>query len=419
MKSTTIQVPDGVLSVGGRRALRAAGGAVVAVLVLMSACDDTSGPAPGLGVGPDSIAFSFVHRRDTAAVRQLTITNTGGGTLHWTAEAELEWLTVTPRTGSAPATVDLRVDTAGLIVGSYAGVVKIVADSGEEDSVFVALDVDGAPPSGITFVRGDTLYFMDSDGGQLRPLLADTARRSVIDWAPDGERFAVSRGPSRLVGALFDMRPDGSDIRLIADHGAGTPVYSPDWSPDGTRIVYTVYTEEPISRTDLWIVDVAAGDRQQFSTTADRATWSPDGSWIAFQSDLRIQLKRADGSAEVELAPDINHASAPSWSPDGTRIAFHVRDSAEGNITDWDLYIVEVESGETAVLTGSPEWDDLFPQWSPDGSRILFRRRGAEAGAVPRIFTIVPDGTGLTEIPGTEGAGAAQWRPWVAPGARR
>jgi len=52
----------------------------------------------------------------------------------------------------------------------------------------------------------------------------------------------------------------------------------------------------------------------------------------------------------------------PALSPDGKRIAF-----ASNRSGFWDLYLLEIESGETTRLTNTPEYDGA-PSWSPDGA---------------------------------------------------
>lgn len=54
----------------------------------------------------------------------------------------------------------------------------------------------------------------------------------------------------------------------------------------------------------------------------------------------------------------------PTLSPDGTKIAF-----ASNRSGYWDLYLLEIESGETTRLTNTKAYDGA-PSWSPDGAWI-------------------------------------------------
>ena len=53
---------------------------------------------------------------------------------------------------------------------------------------------------------------------------------------------------------------------------------------------------------------------------------------------------------------------SPALSPDGSKIAF-----ASNRSGYWDLYLLEIESGETTRLTNTQAYDGA-PSWSPDGA---------------------------------------------------
>ncbi len=62
----------------------------------------------------------------------------------------------------------------------------------------------------------------------------------------------------------------------------------PSWSPDGTKIAWTV-TEETKRRVELWVVNRLTGDHQviwagkeDFYTLPRGPLWSPGGQYIAF-----------------------------------------------------------------------------------------------------------------------------------------
>lgn len=79
-----------------------------------------------------------------------------------------------------------------------------------------------------------------------------------------------------------------------------------------------------------------------------------------------------------------------SWSPDGSRIAFAA--DRDGN---FDLFIVSSGGGEPVRLTSSPA-NETQPAWSPDGSRLVFRSDDDGGG----LFTIGIDGSSARRIAG-------------------
>ena len=80
-------------------------------------------------------------------------------------------------------------------------------------------------------------------------------------------------------------------------------VGSPKISPDGKHVVYEqtrTNWDANAFETDLWIADVATGERHQLTTTGhscNPAEWSPNGKWIAFVSDRPGALPNCGWSA--------------------------------------------------------------------------------------------------------------------------
>ena len=62
-------------------------------------------PPPTIGVSPSSFSFSATEGGSNPASQSLSITNTGGGTLSWSASDDATWLSLSPASGNAPSTV--------------------------------------------------------------------------------------------------------------------------------------------------------------------------------------------------------------------------------------------------------------------------------------------------------------------------
>jgi len=195
-------------------------------------------------------------------------------------------------------------------------------------------------------------------------------------WAPDGKSifFISDRGGTSDVWWLpVDNRgnPTGQARPLTAGVGVGTIALS----KDGTKLAYT----KVIDRSNIWSIPIKP-DRlltlaEALPLTAEnhyieRLSISPDGQWLAFDSNRRgnmdIWIMRKDGSELRQLTTHHAHDWTPRWSPDGKKIVFHSLRS--GNR---DLFVIPVSGGAITQLTDHPA-EDIAGNWAPDGQSIGF-----------------------------------------------
>lgn len=203
-----------------------------------------------------------------------------------------------------------------------------------------------------------------------------------------GTPIAISELSGRIVfddfEDVFVMDVDGSNVVKLADDPDG-PEFDGAWSPDGESVVYRDSTRG-INTNDEVFVTAADGSSRR-NITNDPANdwgpdWSPDGSTIVFSSDrdgagrLAGYLVDPDGSNLRPLDLDV-WFEYPSFSPDGTQIVFESHDG-----TDYEVYVVDIETGKTRQLTDSPGGDG-WPVWSPDGSTIAFSSERDDCAFLP------------------------------------
>ena len=106
---------------------------------------------PSLSVSPAMENFSLTQG-SSAASGQVTISNTGGGTLTFTAQSNQGWLTLISTGGAAapslPASLSFTVDPSGLSAGLYTGQITVSdTNSSSQATVTVILTVTQAAPS--------------------------------------------------------------------------------------------------------------------------------------------------------------------------------------------------------------------------------------------------------------------------------
>jgi Tol biopolymer transport system component len=95
--------------------------------------------------------------------------------------------------------------------------------------------------------------------------------------------------------------------------------------------------------------------------------WSPDGNRIAYNCDVGICLKNANGLGEAEqIYAGTNFTS--QWSPDGRYIIFLRR----GVKTRLDMYALSMTGEHKEALLLNSAADEQNPQLSPDGKWLAY-----------------------------------------------
>jgi TolB protein len=209
----------------------------------------------------------------------------------------------------------------------------------------------------IAFVRNSALWKMQADGSAKQKLASGLANsiETNVSWSPNGARLVFDRkgdlwtvnanglNPVRItntptIETAPMWKPTGGMIafefsdpntatfglHLIRPNGANdTPIPNtlfgaePDWSPDGTRLVYS-------NQGDLFTINPDGSGKQTFlNPTGQRlavdAAWSPDSKQIAYallvnEDDTRIVRRPvAGGMAHVVFRR--YHWFSPSWQP--------------------------------------------------------------------------------------------------------
>lgn len=222
-------------------------------------------------------------------------------------------------------------------------------------------------------------------------------RRSIVAggalWSPDGETILINY-PDVAHWGYFLTAPDGSHEREFGDI-----LYQPQWSPDGSRIVYARGTV-PGNGYDLHIRNAdGGGERPLVSVPGDEThpQWSPDGRQILFtRFDIPpgpLWVMASDGSAlrKIPLAEMKWAARDARWSPDGKRIAYG--DGAR-------IFVANADGSEPrAILGACHRWPNsscegqamfMYPSWSPDGRLIAFH---ASVDGFGRVGVAAPDGS--------------------------
>ena len=260
----------------------------------------------------------------------------------------------------------------------------------------------------------DRIYLANDDGSGVTPLVAGR----YPAWARNGRQIAFTEA-GRL--AIRVIGVDGSGDRVIAADG-----WDPAWSPDGRELVFV--SRRGDSEIDVVNVDGSnrrslfdSGGYLSFGPA-----WSPDGQRIVFYIGtyqdwcFGLWIVNADGSNARQLGgpgvgpplrncffafeASLTDGARPAWSPDGSEIAFV---SDVGGSTQFSIHVAQSDGSGRRLRVPAPATD---PDWTPDG-RLIYTKGAFDSPT--RIF-ISDGGTERQLIPDATAPARATYRDWSA-----
>jgi TolB protein len=238
-------------------------------------------------------------------------------------------------------------------------------------------------------------YTLDPTTGQRSVLVANgedavvSFDRTRVAYVRDLDRdLCPYRDPTGICWAFNDLLtadPSGANERAVAHTADVVNRFGPDWSPKGSRILFSWSTLDE-GWGLAWVRPDGSG-LETLELYAGRGRFSPDGRRIAYVRDGNVKLMNLAGRRTRLLTSDASSdGSAPDWSPDGRRITY----TGTGG-----LYLLEVKTGQVRNLAAgwtAPVSSPSTAVFSPDGTQIAFAGSDLsaypEGEAVPRIYTV-------------------------------
>ena len=240
-------------------------------------------------------------------------------------------------------------------------------------------------PNGVTA----NLWILDA-GGNATQFTSTSQHEGAPVWSPDGSRIAYF---SNAEGAFnIYVKPLDGEGRAELFYKSTLPKYPTDWSRDGRYILFGVVS--PATREDVWAMSTAdrrAGPVLNTIYSEGSAALSPDGKWLAFQSDQSgrnevyvqpfegatagtrrrwlvssgggdLPRWRGDGAEMFYMTP-AGRMMAVALHPDGGDFRFelpHMLFQTRPIPGTWNLYDVSPD-GQRFLLNLPLEWSSAAP----------------------------------------------------------
>lgn len=147
-----------------------------------------------------------------------------------------------------------------------------------------------------------------------------------------------------------------------------------------------------------------------------------DGRKVAFnggeqgnQLSWEIYILNIYTGEETRLTHNNVIDAHPDWSPDDSQIVFGSFRDAQGNPAGTaDIYVMNIDGSALIQLTDST-WEDNDPEWSPDGMKIVFKStRNTQQGGREEIYVMNNNGSDpqrLTTTSGWQSDHDPSWNP--------
>ncbi len=229
--------------------------------------------------------------------------------------------------------------------------------------------------------------------GEMAPLEAAVGTTVDADFSPDGTKIVYS---GVLETEISVANANGTGAVVLC----GTGAHNPSFSPDGQQVIFShgSGTACEISRVNVDGTGLTQLTDLGPAWDAQHPVYSHDGTKIAFvrcfHSEYYIDLMDSDGSDRVTLChpPDAPIGTRiwgpPTFSPDDTKLVY---------ATDWfstagHPQLVQVNVPDGGGRTCLTRADDAFthPVFSPDGGTIIALRVLDDGAATPHNLFRIP-----------------------------
>ena len=232
------------------------------------------------------------------------------------------------------------------------------------------------------------VYLLNRQGGEAEKITDTVQDVEDVEWAPDSKRLAVVlRDPkSEEIEEAKEKEKDDGDKAEPKKSKTPRPIVVDRYEFKTDEVGYL-----DRRRTHLYVFEIGTKKMTQVTSgdfDDEAPAWSPDGKWLAFSSkrtmpdpdrnyDRNIFVVAADntdkGAHPTQVTTNPGSDASPTWSPDGNWIAYVTQlDPKLLEYSTKHLAVSPAAGGEAKILTKAFDRMSSDPRFSPDGKSIYF-----------------------------------------------
>jgi tricorn protease len=196
-------------------------------------------------------------------------------------------------------------------------------------------------------------------------------------WSPDGKWIAYFSDESGEYALHLREQSTTGETKKISLGNPSSYFYSPRWSPDSKKILFTD------KRLNLWYLEIEKGTPVKVDTTTYEnpfqvfdPNWSPDNKWIVYTKQLKnrlcaVYVYSLETSKATQITDGLSDARYAAFDKNGKYIYF-MASTDTGPTTGWldmsafpfqtsrSVYAIVLKKTDPSPL--APESDEEKPQ---------------------------------------------------------
>ena len=279
----------------------------------------TEAPAiPAIQLSLNSLSFSGTAGGANPAPTSFSISNTGGGTLTWTASDTSAWLILSPASGTNTGTVTASIAANGLAAGTYSTTVTVSAPGATAKAIPVTLTL--SPPASTTgfSISPSTLAYTATVGSPNKPgsvIVTNTGSTAItVTWADSiNWLVAITPGITQTIqpglSGTFTLTASFASLAAGSYNGTATIAGGGITKQVPVTLTLTAATSTPaigLNTTSLGFAGTVGGTNPSAQTIGISNVGSGTLSWAASDNAAWLTLSPVSGTNSGTVTASVN-----------------------------------------------------------------------------------------------------------------